>query len=209
MSNGNLIERYKPEVRANHWVVAIAFILLALSGLALFHPAFFWLTNLFGGGTWTRILHPYIGLVLAIAFWLLAWRVWERNRIDDTDREWMRRLRDVVANRDAGLPEAGHYNAGQKYLFWTMLGSVAVLLASGVVIWQPWFAPYFPVFLVRVAVLLHALAAFVLIAGFLVHVYAAIWVKGSIRAMTRGTVTRAWAKQHHPRWYREVSKGSK
>lgn len=209
MSNGNLIERYKPEVRANHWVVAIAFILLALSGLALFHPAYFWLTNLFGGGTWTRILHPYIGLVLAIAFWLLARRVWERNRIDDTDREWMRRLRDVVANRDAGLPEAGHYNAGQKYLFWTMLGSVAVLLASGVVIWQPWFAPYFPVFLVRVAVLLHALAAFVLIAGFLVHVYAAIWVKGSIRAMTRGTVTRAWAKQHHPRWYREVSKGSK
>lgn len=209
MSNGNLIERYNPEERANHWVVAIAFILLALSGLALFHPAFFWLTNLFGGGTWTRILHPYIGLVLAIAFWLLAWRVWERNRIDDADREWMRRLRDVVANRDAGLPEVGHYNAGQKVLFWTMLGSVAVLLASGVVIWQPWFAPYFPVFLVRVAVLLHALAAFVLIASFLVHVYAAIWVKGSIRAMTRGTVTRAWAKQHHAGWYREVSKGSK
>lgn len=209
MSNSNLIERYRPEERANHWVVAICFILLALSGLALFHPAFFWLTNLFGSGTWARILHPFIGIVLAISFWQLARRFWDRNHITAADREWMRRIRDVLANRDAGLPEVGHYNAGQKYLFWTMVGSVAVLLVSGIMIWQPWFAPFFPVVLIRLAVLLHTLAAFALIAGFIVHVYAAIWVKGSLRAMTRGTVTRAWAKQHHPGWYREVSKGSK
>ena len=40
-----------------------SFVLLALSGLALFHPALFWLTNLFGGGPWTRILHPFIGVL--------------------------------------------------------------------------------------------------------------------------------------------------
>lgn len=209
MSDGNLIDRYRPEERANHWVVAICFVLLALSGLALFHPAFFWLTNLFGTGTWTRILHPFIGIVLAISFWQLARRFWGDNRITAADREWIRHLRDVIANRDAGLPEVGRYNAGQKYLFWTMVGSVAVLLVTGVFIWQPWFAPFFPAVIVRLAVLLHALAAFALIAGFIVHVYAAIWVKGSLRAMTRGTVTRAWARHHHPGWYREVSKGSK
>ncbi len=209
MSNGNYIERYPPEDRVLHWVVAIAFILLALSGLALFHPVFFWFTNLFGSGTWARILHPFIGLVLAASFWRLALTLWERNRMTGADREWVRRLRDVLANRDDKLPEVGHYNAGQKYLFWVMVGSIAVLLVSGILMWHPWLATLFPLFLVRLATLLHALAGFVLIAGIIVHVYAVIWVKGSLRAMTRGTVTRHWAKHHHPGWYRELTKGGK
>ena len=58
----DLIQRYNASDRANHWFVAITFILLALSGLALFHPAFFFFTNLLGGGPWTRILHPFIGI---------------------------------------------------------------------------------------------------------------------------------------------------
>ncbi len=29
-------------------------------------------------------------------------------------------------------------------------------------------------------------------------------MKGSIRSMVEGWVTRGWAKKHHPRWYREV-----
>ena len=33
--NGKLIERYKASDRVNHWITAICFILLALSGLAL------------------------------------------------------------------------------------------------------------------------------------------------------------------------------
>ncbi len=38
-----------------------------------------------------------------------------------------------------------------------------------------------------------------------VHVYAAIWTRGTIRAMLYGTVTRAWAKQHHRGWYRQMT----
>jgi len=209
MNDDDLLERFKPADRANHWLTAITMILVALSGLALFHPAFFWLTNLFGGGTWTRILHPFIGVVLAVSFGFLARRFHADNRITDADREWVRRFRDVVANRDQNLPEVGRYNAGQKYLFWVMVATIALLLVSGIVIWQPWFAPWFSIGLNRVAVLIHALAAFVLTAGVLVHIYAVIWVKGTLRGMTRGTVTRAWAKHHHPGWYREVSKGAK
>jgi formate dehydrogenase subunit gamma len=47
--SGRDIVRYTAGTRINHWIVAISFVLLALSGLALFHPALFWLTNLFGG----------------------------------------------------------------------------------------------------------------------------------------------------------------
>lgn len=44
-----------------------------------------------------------------------------------------------------------------------------------------------------------------MILGIVVHIYAAIWVKGTIRAMTRGTVSAACAKRHHRAWYREMT----
>ena len=199
------IQRYTAKERSNHWVVAIAFVLAGLSGLALFHPAFFFLTNLFGGGPWTRILHPFIGAVVFLFFMAMAARFWRFHHITSADRQWMGRINDVVRNRDQNLPEQGKYNAGQKYLFWTMVICIPVLLVSGIVIWQPWFAPYFPIVLLRIAVVVHALAAWIMILGIVVHVYAAIWVKGSVRAMTRGTVSAAWAKQHHRAWYRDVT----
>ena len=189
----------------NHWFVAIAFILLALSGLALFHPSMFWLTNLFGGGQWTRILHPFIGVVMFVAFGWLALKLWHHNRMEPRDRQWLRQWRDVMANREENLPEVGRYNAGQKVLFWVMVVCLVLLLITGVLIWQPYFAPAVPIPLVRFAALVHAVAAFVLILGVIVHIYAAIWVKGTIGAMTRGTVTRAWASSHHPAWYREFT----
>jgi formate dehydrogenase subunit gamma len=199
------IQRYTARERSNHWVVAIAFVLAALSGLALFHPAFFFLTHFFGGGPWTRILHPFVGAVMFLFFMAMAARFWGLNRFTPADRQWMGRIKDVLCNRDQGLPEVGKYNAGQKYLFWMMVVCIPVLLASGVVIWQPWFAPYFPIGLLRVAVVIHALTAWIMILGIVVHVYAAIWVRGTIRAMTRGTVSEAWAKHHHRAWYREMT----
>jgi len=205
MSEPHLIQRYTRDERGNHWVVAVLFFLAALSGLALFHPSFFFFSALFGGGPWTRILHPFLGLAMFAFFVVLMLRFWALNRITDADRQWVKRIRDVVMNRDENLPEAGKYNAGQKYLFWTIVVCLWLLLFSGFVMWRPYFAGDFPIWLNRLAVLVHALASFVLILGIIVHIYAAIWVKGSIRAMTRGTVTAAWAKHHHPRWYREIT----
>ena len=44
------VSRYTAAARFNHWITAVSLILLALSGLALFHPSLFFLTGLFGGG---------------------------------------------------------------------------------------------------------------------------------------------------------------
>jgi|KBSMisStandDraft_5_1062788.scaffolds.fasta_scaffold158212_2 formate dehydrogenase subunit gamma len=198
------IVRYTAGVRTNHWIVAISFVLAALSGLALFHPAMFWLSELFGGGPWTRILHPYIALVMVVAFLFLATVVWQDNRMLTRDWTWLKRWRDVVNNREEDLPEVGRYNAGQKVLFFLMVLCLAGLFLSGIVIWRAYFGLYFSVGTIRVASAFHALCAFVLICGIIVHIYAAIWVKGSVRAMTRGTVTPGWAFKHHRAWLREV-----
>jgi formate dehydrogenase subunit gamma len=103
------------------------------------------------------------------------------------------------------MPIQGKYNGGQKALFWAAVVCVLVLFVSGLAIWREYFSALLPIGLVRFASLLHAVFASVLIALITVHVYAAIWVKGTIRAMWYGTVTRAWAKQHHAAWYREMT----
>ena len=201
------IVRYEPSTRINHWVVALSFVLLALSGLAMFHPALFWLANLFGGGVWTRILHPFIGLVMVIAFALLGAKMWRDNFLHDRDWRWMKRIGDIVRNREENAPEVGRYNAGQKIIYWIIVICLPLLLLSGIVIWRSYFAQYFPIEFIRFAALVHAITAFVLICTIVIHIYAAIWVKGSIRAMTRGTVSYGWAWKHHRLWFRDSVKG--
>jgi formate dehydrogenase subunit gamma len=86
-----------------------------------------------------------------------------------------------------------------------LLWSLVVLLVTGVAIWRPWVAPLLPVEALRAAVLLHSVSALVLIVSVIGHIYMAIWTKGSIRAMTRGTVPETWAKLHHPAWHRQMT----
>jgi formate dehydrogenase subunit gamma len=200
---GSLV-RYTAEVRTNHWLNALAFVLAALSGLALFHPALFWFTNLFGGGPWTRILHPFIGLFAALVFLPLAAALWDDNRMRPPDWQWLRQWRDVVSNREERLPEVGRYNGGQKLLFMLIVIGMLGLLLSGLVIWRAYFSLYFSAGVIRFASLLHAVCAFALICAILIHIYAAFWVRGSVDAMIRGTVTPGWAWKHHRAWFRQM-----
>ena len=197
--------RYTAGQRTNHWIVAMTFVLAALSGLALFHPALFWLSNLFGGGPWTRILHPYLALAMLFAFLFMASTFWKDNRLQDRDWAWLRQIKDVVNNREDRLPEVGRYNAGQKLLFFTIVICLIGLLLSGIVIWRAYFSNYLPVGLIRLSSVVHAVCAWVLVCAILVHIYAGIWVKGSVRAMTRGTVTPGWAWKHHRGWFRQMT----
>lgn len=197
------LPRYSAEERANHWMVGISFILLALSGLAFFHPAFFPLTQLFGGPVWARILHPYIGVLMSVSFLAMFFRFRHLNVMTETDKEWLSRVREMVDGDDHNMPEQGKYNGGQKMMFWALVVCMALMAVSGLVMWRAWFD--LPVMLVRFASVIHAATGAVMIALIMVHVYAAIWVKGTVRAMWYGTVTRAWAKQHHRGWYRQVT----
>ena len=197
--------RYTASERINHWMVAITFILVALSGLSFFHPAFFPFTLLFGGGTWTRILHPYLGILMIIFFFSMFMRFGALNRMTSADWEWMKHVIEMINGNDRNMPAQGKFNGGQKLLFWGVSICLVVMLLSGLVMWRAWFT--FPVTLVRVCAVLHAAAATVMVILILVHVYAGIWTKGTIRAMVRGTVSRAWAKQHHRTWYDQVAEG--
>jgi formate dehydrogenase subunit gamma len=120
---------------------------------------------------------------------------------------WLGRPREVLSGDEENLPEIGKYNAGQKLYFWLMSVLIVVLFTSGIVIWQRYFGENFAVGQQRVAVLVHSIAAILAICVWIVHVYAAIWVRGTISAMTRGRVTGGWAWRHHRRWLRDLVSG--
>ena len=205
MDKSPRLVRYSEKTRMVHWGVAILFFAAALSGLAFFHPSLFFLSNLFGGGSWTRILHPYIGIAMVALFALIFVQLWRHNRMEPADREWLKSSGAMLRGEKAGMPPVGRYNGGQKLLFWVMAVCLALLLITGILFWQPWFGGVFPILLVRIAVVIHALSAVILVVGVIVHIYAAIWVKGTTEAMTRGTVSSAWAKQNHPLWHGEMT----
>ena len=208
------VSRYSGSARINHWIVAISFVLLMISGLALFHPSLYGLTVLFGGGPTARWLHPWLGVVLVVGFLGLFVRFFAANLPEKTDWVWLARLRHVLAGREEYLPEVGKYNAGQKFVFWSQAVLVAVMFITGIGLWPAGLAYMEQLFGFkatidqrRLAAVLHAGSAVLTIAIWILHVYAAIWVRGTISAMTRGSVTGGWAWRHHRKWLRkEVAK---
>ncbi|MCU4182192.1 formate dehydrogenase subunit gamma [Bosea sp. BH3] len=202
------VDRYSGRVRVNHWVTAISLILLAISGAALFHPSLFFLSSLFGSGSNTRMLHPWIGVVLLASFAILFIQMVRHNFWTKADTHWMRHIGDVMSGHEENLPEVGKYNGGQKIIFWLMTLLILVLFATGIVIWYEYFGTTFTIEQQRFGHILHALAAIAMLLVVIVHIYAAFYVRGTLNAMTEGKVTGGWAFRHHRLWLRrEARKG--
>jgi formate dehydrogenase subunit gamma len=69
--------------------------------------------------------------------------------------------------------------------------------------WDSQFGEYTTIDQKRLAVVVHAASAVLLLIVVITHVYAAIWIRGTVRGMTRGSVTGGWAWRHHRKWLRE------
>jgi formate dehydrogenase subunit gamma len=201
----NAVPRYSGFTRLNHWVMAAALMVLAVSGMSLFWPSLFWLSGLFGGGANTRAIHPWIGVFLFFSFGLMFLRFWKLNLPTREDGVWLSKIKEVVKADEEHLPELGKYNPGQKLVFWGMGATIFWLFVTGLMIWDEYFAQSFSIEMRRYAVLVHSLAAIGAITIWILHFYAAIWVKGTIRGMTRGDVTAGWAYRHHRKWLRQES----
>ena len=197
--------RHPVYTRILHWSVALSFILSLVSGFAIYSPWLYrWLTPLFGGGPMTRFLHPWFGLFFDIFFFFqfLNWFVpmsWTKS-----DSRWLRRIKQYVTNREKREPEdVGFFNAGQKLYFWAIVISGLLFLLSGIPMWLSHVAGRW---LVAASYVVHDIAALIMLAGFIVHIYEGTAAQpGTFRSMIDGTVTRAWAWTHHPAWYKEVT----
>jgi len=206
MNKTNSVQRTPYGVRISHWLMVICFFFVAMSGLSWFFPSLNWLNNLLGGPQLARILHPFLGVVVFLFLGYLCLKLARYNLPEASDKAWFANVGSVMKGEHNDAIDTGKYNAGQKVLFWSIMGLILVLLISGVVIWRPYFAPLFSIPLIRIGLLVHAVAGVLLMLLIIGHIYLAFWVKGTISSMSTGRVSRAWARTHHPRWYRSLPK---
>jgi formate dehydrogenase subunit gamma len=202
----NPILRYTMIERVMHWIAAVTFTYVLLTGLAFYSPHLYWIATLLGGPPTSRFWHPWLGTLFAVVmFWML--RVWLADmRITAADRKWSDAMPHYIRNEDEALPPIDRFNIGQKYFFWAMLWATIVLLVSGAVLWVPELIPWSLRGLRYAAVLLHVSAALVTVGLFIIHVYmGTAVVRGGFTSIIRGEVSPAWARTHHRLWYQRVT----
>jgi formate dehydrogenase subunit gamma len=203
------ILRYTLHERLNHWVAAVSYIYLLLTGLAFWSPWMFWIAVVLGGAPVSRTLHPWTGLVFFGSV-LYMYKMWaSQMRRTEEDRLWWKAVRYYSTNQDDKVPPAGRYNPGQKFLFWGFFWSSLFLLLSGVILWFPEYISWNLRFLRYLAVLIHPAAALFTIGLFMIHLYMGLFAeRGAFGSVIRGDVTEAFAKRYHPRWYKEIAAGT-
>ena len=183
------VQRYSTG-SGSHWAVALAYVVLFLSG-AMFHPVL--LLDLVPVRDADVHADPapvhrrrVRGALLRVRGAPLA-----RQPARPGGRRWLRNMFAYINGRDEARVE-GKYNAGQKAMYWSMIVMVLGLLVTGLLVWRPYITPLIPL-LGRIAVVIHVIFAFIMFVGIGIHIYAALWTRGSMRAMTQGWVSRRWA----------------
>lgn len=200
---GNEIIRHRLSSRLIHWSVAITFFVCLFTGLPIWTPVFGWMAALFGGLGVCRWLHAWTGIVFmfAVAVMFFSWLA--EMIMTPEEKSWIGPKLFEYMRYQSDDSDVGKYNGGQKIFFYTSALAAVGLLVSGIVMWFPLS---FPQIIREVAILLHDVTFVLFAVSIVFHIYLATAAEpGTFGSMTRGTVTRAWARLHHPRWYRDVT----
>ncbi len=206
---GRMIERFTPMDRYAHWLLAIAWVTLAITGLILSlgklvllpligYTLFSWLAIL------AKNLHNFVGPVLIVAVPLLFIRFVRDNGIGIEDVKW---FMNIVGYFKGHEYPSGKFNAGEKLVFWVVLLILStILVVSGLVLVFPNFDQTRST--MQTANVVHMAAAYIAISLALVHIYlGTIGMVDAYRAMRYGYVDESWAKHHHAYWYADVAAG--
>lgn len=192
------ILRHKLFDRICHWFIVATGLVTFLTGFSFFFPSFQWLGAIAGTPQMARFVHPIAGLIMCLPLMLMLVRYYHHNKWEKNDLKWLLAIKDVMFENEDKIPEIGHYNPGQKILFRTFVVTAIGLTVSGIIMWQPYFAPYFDAMTIQWAILAHAVCAVIMLIFVMVHFWMATWVEGSVAGMLYGTVSRPWCKKHHP-----------
>ena len=174
----------------------ITFMVLTLTGLGLYARSFFGLTSLFGGVNISRVIHHWVGLFF-IATTLIIFLQWIKD-ITAPGEDTVVSVVKGYLDPDFKGPPSGKFDAFQKFAGWVILVLGILMTTTGLAMWFPFqLGRGFQQWMY----LLHNLG-FIVFAGFIaVHAYlGTAGIPGTWRAMSKGTVTRAWAERNHPGW---------
>jgi formate dehydrogenase subunit gamma len=206
--SGETVERFSAVERANHWVTATSFVVMALTGLVILYGQYLikpWLgpdpySTLAAASAYTHVAFaiPFvIGVCLMVVLWV------RQNLLDKVDWNWLKRGGGFLSRKQES-PPAERFNAGQKLIFWAVVLSTVILLGSGLALVFPLF--WLGVVGMQWAQMIHAAIGLIMIAVIIGHIYiGTIGMEGAFGAMWSGLVDRNWAKEHHRLWYEKIT----
>jgi formate dehydrogenase subunit gamma len=228
-ASGRYVVRFNGIERFAHWVTAVSFIVLALSGLNLLYGRYVLLPfagpEIFATLTlWGKYAHNFVGFAFMVGLALIL-ILWVRHNLPNKyDFIWLAKGGGLLVK--GSHPPSRKFNAGQKLIFWLVIIGGGSLSASGLALMFPFqihlFAPTFEILNLfgtdlptqltamqemQLSQLWHAVVGLVLIAVVLAHIYiGSIGMEGAFDAMGTGQVDENWAREHHSVWVEEMKK---
>ena len=208
---GRKIERFTYFERAAHWANAIAFCVLAISGLVMAFGKFWLLPpiggTLFGWLTYAlKTAHNFAGPLFAVSLVIVFFTFLRDNFPHRSDWHWLKRGGGLFGGEE---PASARFNAGEKLIFWGgvfVLGIVVV--ASGLVLDKLIPGMAYVRSDMQIANMVHGVATVLMMAMFLGHIYiGTIGMKDAYGAMKTGYVDEGWAREHHALWYEDIKAG--
>jgi len=208
---GRKIERFTPFERAAHAANAMAFVILALSGVVMAFGKFFILpvigTALFGWLSYAlKTAHNFAGPVFAVSLAVVIVTFIKDNLPRSEDFTWLLRGGGLLSEHEV----ASHrFNAGEKLLFWAgMLGLGLIVVGSGLVMDKLLPGLLYERGTMQLAHVIHAVSTVLMLAMMLGHIYmGTIGMEGAYQGMKTGYVDETWAREHHELWYDDVKAG--
>ena len=208
---GRKIERFTAFERAAHWANAIAFVILAVSGIVMAFGKYF-LHPIIGGtlfGWLTYVLknlHNFAGPVFAVSLVIVILTFIKDNLPRKEDITWLAKGGGLLSGQEV---PSHRFNAGEKVLFWGgvfFLGLIVV--ASGLVLDKLVPGLEYLRGEMQIAHMIHAVATVLMMALFIGHIYmGTLGMAGAYDAMKTGYVDETWAKEHHELWYDDIKGG--
>ncbi len=208
---GRKIERFTPFERSAHWANAIAFSILAISGLVMAFGKFFALPVV-GGALFGWIayllknLHNFAGPVFAVSLAIIFFTFVRDNLPSRGDLVWLLKGGGLLSGKEV---PSHRFNAGEKVVFWGgvfFLGIIVV--ASGFVLDRLVPGLVYERGTMQIAHMVHAVATVLMMAMFIGHIYlGTLGMEGAYEGMKTGYVDETWAREHHEYWYDDVKAG--
>jgi formate dehydrogenase subunit gamma len=199
--SGRKIVRFKAFERFSHWLTAVSFVVLGLTGLNITFGKIL-LLPLIGPDAFSTVsevakyAHNFTSFSFVAGLVLIIVIFFKDNIPEKVDLEWLKQGGGFIKNKHA---PAGRFNPGEKAVYWLSLAAGVVVSVSGLVLLFPFYGTNIAD--MQIAQAVHAIVAVLFIALILGHIYiGTLGMEGAFEAMGTGEVDLNWAKEHHDVW---------
>lgn len=204
--SGRKILRFTSLERFAHWLTAVSFLVLAVTGVNMLYGKHV-LIPLIGKSAFATLteagkyVHNYLGFAF-MAGLALIFVLWVKDNIwDKYDAGWIKKGGGLLFETEH--PAARKFNFGQKTMFWAVIIGGGVLSFTGVNLLFPFVL--FDLQQMQWIQAIHATASQILCMLMVAHIYiGTIGMEGALETMTTGQVEENWAREHHKVWLQEV-----